>query len=723
MNMAVYEVEGPDGGIYEVEAPEGASDEQILAAFDQPQEDMSFGDKAAAFGQTAYNAFTLGAGDEIAAGLQTPIYAMRGVENPYEFALNNRRQTLSDFQEQEPGAALGANLVGGVGAGVAGGALLPKGLQAYAAANPGKAALGIGAASGGVYGFNSGEGGVGERGSQAAQMGAIGGIAGPVGARAAQGVAGLGQYGGRLAQKALSRFSKPQVAQTAAREIAESVPESIPSVEGQTKALSKIEKALRQDFGDRYDEVLDAYQRGDVSLAELYGPKTRTLAKGAAQYTGGQAPAERFFTKELLEAPERALKSIDETIGSGANYYAQVDDILEAGRGKAKPLYNEAFKANKSVQSNDINNILSTPEGKKALKRVAVNFQNEGKFMGLPDAELKQVAREMAAVDKMADVDGPISAGLSMRTLDQVKKAIDNEYSKATNKLASSFDKDRANALRTLSSRLRSALDDADVTAKAGPKALKLEGGLYAQARKEAGDYLQLTDAMEAGKGFMSKDPELLAKEFTKLSDAEKTAFRSGVGKQIRDTIENTNEGANFYNRVFGSKQKQDRLAKILNPSQFKKLQSDLKAEDRLFKLRNEVLSGSPTTSKAVAAAEIAGMGADAASMANGGLVNIPKEATYGFWKKMRDGINDKTARQISEIIYEKSPEKKLQIIQSLGKRLPKEEAEIAKRVYFEAAEQFDPYRFTGAFAAGSLTNGPQEPTLTVPLTQDGLTE
>lgn len=619
-------------------------------------EQMSFGDKAEAFGQTAYNAFTLGAGDEIAAALQTPIYAMRGVENPYEFALERRRQTLSDFQEQEPGAALGANLIGGIGAGVASGALLPKGFKAYAAANPGKAALGAGAASGGVYGFSSGQGGVEERGSQAAQMGAVGGVLGPIGASALKGVAGLTKPVGRLTQKALNRFQKPQATQTAAREIAESVPESVPSVEGQSAALSKIEKALRQDFGDRYDEVLDAYQKGDVSLAELYGPKTRTLAKGAAQYTGGQAPAERFFTRELLEAPERALKSVDENIGSGSNYFAQVEDILEAGRGKASKLYEEAYEG--VVENADI---LQTDEITKALDKAYKQYPSE----------LKNVAPN------------------SIKALDYAKRVLDDDIGKAMRSGEGNFARSRVEIVN----QLKQAMDEASPS--------------YAKARAASGDYLSLTKAMDRGKGFMKTDPEILGKEFAKLSNAEKTAFKSGVGKQIRDLIENTNEGANFYNRVFGSTQKQERLAKILNPKQFKQLQSDLKAEDRLFKLRNDVLGNSATTSKAIAAGEIASVATDMANLANGSVINMPKAGFVAALRKMTDGINDKTARQISEIVYEKSPEKKLQIIQSLGKSLTKDEADIAKRVYFEAAEQFDPYRFTGAFSAGALTNGP----------------
>lgn len=122
---------------------------------------------------------TLGFGDELAAGLFTPIemgmQAYRGdpvsVGGAYNAALDKTRGNLRDARENNPKAAMAGELAG-------------------AAMIPGMATGGTlktiaqGAGTGAAYGFGSGEGGVDERLSSAA----IGGSVGLAGAAAVRGI-------------------------------------------------------------------------------------------------------------------------------------------------------------------------------------------------------------------------------------------------------------------------------------------------------------------------------------------------------------------------------------------------------------------------------------------------------------------------------------------------------------------------------------------------------
>jgi len=437
------------------------------------------------------------------------------------------------------------------------------------------------------------------------------------------------------------------------------------------EALNKVKEKLKLDFPDTWKNILEEWKVSDKALVDIYSQQMTTLAKGSAQYPSGQSEAVKYFNKKILDAPENIKKAISKNVSSVENYYKTADDLLEAGRVKAYPLYKKAFSANKSMSSNEINNILTTPEGKKALKDAANIMQNDRSLMGLPDAELKQITRDLAAIGKMEDVKGAIASGLNLRTLDYVKKSMDTKirklYREGENHLASIVTAQKNSLIKEM--------DKLDVTRA------------YSRARAEAGDYLSVQSAMDKGRGFTKlDDPEIIKKTLLKMTNKEKEAFKIGVGKSIRDVIDKNIEGRNPYNKIMGSKTQKARLATILSPDEFKGLEKSLKIEDRMFKMKNEVLGGSPTTSKALAAADFAGDSASvAASVASGDLTGASVSGIRTVIRKLFDGMNDKTAGQVAKIIYEKNPEKKLLMLEGVSRSpvLTKSEKALVKQAYF----------------------------------------
>lgn len=687
---------------------------------DQP---MGFGEAVRGFSRSIGQGALFGMGDELEAAIKAPILAMRsremGLPEAYDYALNKERQKLAEYADEHPVLNFAGNVTGAVGTGIAGARALPaaareirdfagkSGLHALAAAS------GLGAASGGVYGFGVGEGGAEERIEGAKSGGIAGGFAGPAGLVVGKAARPVIERAGPLTKKVLNKLSKKKTASQPATvaDIAEGVEQQLapdPQFDESAAAFAKVRNKLQEDFPDNLDAALQAYKDGPEALIELYGNKTRSLAKGAAQYPSGKASADRYFDQRTGEAVEGMKKAVSQNISPVENYFATADDVLERGRERVKPLYKEAFKANPSMSSPRLDRILNTPEAKEALATVSRYYQDQMKLLAKPDPELTEIARELARMGKMDPVKGGVASGIKMEALDAVKKELDAKVrgAKRAMDMGDSSAVEKFRAFEAVRSNLVDEIDNLDVTKKAGPNSERPKGGLYKQARAGAGDYIRVEQAMDEGRNFHKLDPELIGKRMDELAESEKEAFKIGVGKRIRDIIDDKNEGANPFNAVFGKGRQKQRLEKILGPDEYRSLEKSLRAEDRIFKMRNEILGGSPTMGKAVAAAEIAAGGADAlATMASGGIQAVPRQAAVGFIRKMFDGLSDKTAGKVSDILYERDPVKKLMILEKLNSKaagLTVREQAIVKRAYFATESILKNAKQIGSGAAGA---------------------
>ena len=613
---------------------------------------------------------TFGFSDELAGAMgaiPTALATGQSIPEAYTNVRDFERAQLERIQQESPYLSMAGEIAGSIPTGL--GALnMARGaapqLAEKAAEYAGKniatrlgTAAGLGAVSGGVYG--AGTGGTEEtpRLEGAVTGGALGSLGGLVGASAGVAAPKLGRG---LAERAKRLFGKQeQAAPKGVRELQEiGGREAVDELPVQSSAYSKIEKAIRDDFGADADSVLQALKNNEISIADLAGqgtPQLKGLAKGAAQYPSGQAGAERYFNQRIADAPEVLRESIGKNISSDTAYYATADAIAEAGRNKAAPLYEKAYAAKISNTG-----VLTMPEVESALEKAYKTFPSE---------------LQNAAPD-------------SIKALDYAKRVLDDDINKAMRAGEGNLSRSRTQ----VKNRLVAAMDEASPD--------------YAKARKEAGDYLSLTRAMDEGKSFMKADPELLSKEFKKLSDQEKVAFRSGVAKALRDQIESGVETANSYNRIFGRERQQKRLQSILSPEQYKNLSQDMKATDRLFYLRNEVIGGAPTASKQVARGMIEA-GGFATDVVSGGWTAAPRQAVLSGVKRMFDGLNDKTAKEVAAILYEDRPAEKLKIINNLsGKRyLNDAEREQVKRAFFEAEEALKTLRTEGAVTGGAAAN------------------
>ena len=610
------------------------------------------------FAEGAVDMGTFGFGDEIVSKLAS---MASGV--PYEDIKAQANLQKEETQTQHPYAYGSGQLAGAIGTPVlAAPKVVAKGLANVASKGftPSLAASsGLGAVSGGIYGAGSGEGSLQERLPDAQTGFLYGGAGGAIGSGVARVAAPV--VGG-LAKRAMKLFPKkklPQVQtaltpQQTASQLAQTQ-QSLPPVKESAKAASVVLKQLKKDFGEELDTLIDAYKKGDMSLAEFYGKRTSSLAQGAAVYPSGRAIAEKSLGEKTGGSYDRVLSAIRKNISGVDSYYTNADDLINVGRAKAAPLYEKAYE-----QSIDNTDVLMIPEIQSALKQAYKKYPSE-----LAGAEPN-----------------------SIKALDYAKRVLDDQVGKAQRAGEINFARSRT----IITKNLLNAMDEASPA--------------YKQARSKAGDYLSVNNAMEQGRKALRDDSEIIEKTLKGLGDQEKQAYKIGLGKAVRDEIGKVSEGANPYKRILGSPEKRAKIQKVLSPKEYIDFEQSLRAEDDLFNFRNKVLGGSPTADKLEAQKLIEAGAIDS-------LSGVPKrtftEALTTFKTKLLDGMNDNTAAKVSEILYETDPVKKLQIIKDLkgNKALTQPEKELVKRAYALISPRYDALRPSqaGALAGGEITS------------------
>lgn len=484
----------------------------------------------------------------------------------------------------------------------------------------------------------------------------------------------------------------------AGRAVASKVAPEYASQLEQNVAMGKVVKRFNADFTDpvQRQAALDAYLKNpDVGLAESAGKNTKNLALGAAQYPSGEAGAQDYFQARTSTAPGRIAKTFADQVSSNQDYFGTLDGITEKGRKAASPLYKTAYEANASVDSPEIDKVLSAPAGKQALGVARWKMLNDLAAMkGVSDEEAGRHAQEAIKMEQMysapenqysrPDVNAPAppTPRLNLRSLDYVKRALDDQIGAA--KIAGERDNERI--ITGLKNNLLDALDSADQT------------GAYARARAVSGDYIRNSQAMDDGRNFMKPgtagQPEQIAANFAKLGPTEQEAYKAGMVRAVKEAMDKPSaDQPNFYTKVFGSPDLQNRIKAVLNPSEFEVLSKNMKAEADLYKFKNETLGNSRTAIKQISADEFNSGGQEIMKdLATGGSITRTATKAATQWiGSMFDGLSNKTAGQVAKILYETDPTKKLEIMKSIQNSpgLGAPEKQEAVKAYFSVSGLF----------------------------------
>lgn len=342
---------------------------------------------------------------------------------------------------------------------------------------------------------------------------------------------------------------------------------------------NKYLATLLKNQGVGADEISQNGIVGKGQLgAEALGPNgVATLAAlGRRSGTTGEALANALTTRSL-GAPSRMMD--DFTSAAGIDPRAaqgNFDNVLEAGQKRAQPLYEQANKANQNISSPAIDRILETPAGRKAMSQASSMMQNDQSLMGVRDPDLLEQAREGGTEIPWK---GGVASGLKLRSLDYVKRALDDQISGAFR----GGNKAEGGILVGLKNKLVGALDDADITARAGPNSTKPEGGLYAQARAAAGDYLGAKQAYEDGQAHIlstTVTPDDVAKYVAKLSPTATEAYKGGIANRVLVQAQN----GRLSPRILSTPAVQDKLSTVLGADKADQFIQSVQSEASLAK-------------------------------------------------------------------------------------------------------------------------------------------
>lgn len=102
----------------------------------------------------------------------------------------------------------------------------------------------------------------------------------------------------------------------------------------------------------------------------------------------------------------------------------------------------------------------------------------------------------------------------------------------------------RSRAIHGLRNDLTKELDRLDVTARAGPKALKAEGGDYANARAAFKSVSEEIDAVGMGRKILKGDLDVTVSELAKMRPEVKDSLRAGLRQDISDMINRNTQSA-----------------------------------------------------------------------------------------------------------------------------------------------------------------------------------
>lgn len=243
-------------GEMDLSAPQEPAPANQSALMSLPDDDFSsFGQgalslarRAGSAARTGFQGLTFGLGDEIQAGLAAlPVSALSQLTNnplnpgeAYDKTLDIARSELGEMRDNYPIQSIGTEIAGGIvtggAASKAASAAAPEtasALARFAAANPVKAGAGVAAATGGLYGFNEGEGGFGERAGNAAESALL---SVPFGAGGGYVAGKLGNRGASVAANIADDIGDDVA--NAADNVATGAPMAAPS--GKTSALAQL---------------------------------------------------------------------------------------------------------------------------------------------------------------------------------------------------------------------------------------------------------------------------------------------------------------------------------------------------------------------------------------------------------------------------------------------------------------------------------------------------
>jgi len=397
-----------------------------------------------------------------------------------------------------------------------------------------------------------------------------------------------------------------------------------------TLGWRKIAEALERD---EYTSIDEAVKRLDElgpegSIADL-GENTRALAYSVYSKPGKGSGKVRDFVEDrhkgtFSDDPAGTLEG-----GQSGRIGDKLDELFPEGYAGKKnqkevnKLYDKAYSENQDLFSDELNDLVRTRSGKKALKEAVGLMSDDMERVGKPDPKLTAMWNE---VEGGATPGGQgISKGLKLKTWNYVKTALDEMVEHET-KHGTEGSVRRVDNIRK---RLVKELDN--LTA----------GDEYAGARGLSSDDFANRDAYAFGQKFMRQDVKLidLQNKLADMTEEQLHNYRIGAVKVAREKVtDNPRAGVDHAQALLDNRNLQKKLKIVFGDNKkFGEYMTLAKNEAEMSKLR-KTLGGSQTDKK-MASREDSGLDTNAILS---GVAKFKMQNYLGGAKDIYSGVKNK---------------------------------------------------------------------------------
>ena len=313
------------------------------------------------------------------------------------------------------------------------------------------------------------------------------------------------------------------------------------------------------------------------TVGDVLGPQGQALAK---QAIAAPAPESQAYAQQLQQRQAGAPQRITEAVNQGlapSPYTDEEQKLVATMKANAKPLYDKAYAAFPSIQSDQLSNVLNNPYGVAASKRAVKDMKADGVPIG--------------PVNPQGMVMNP-----SLQYFDYVKRALDDQVAGA----AATGNKNQARIIGGMRDRMVDEIDQKT----AGPNGVSP----YAEARKQFQSDHAVVDALHSGLDeFPKMTPHDVEAAMTNMDFSSKDAFRSGVAEGLFREIGKTPGKVNTGYKLIGTPDMQAKLGALFdNPKDAADFIGTLQREAQMYD-HTKVMTTSAKKGPATAVAPSAG--------------------------------------------------------------------------------------------------------------------
>lgn len=560
---------------------------------------------------TLVNGATFGLADEVGgagAGVGGTIKALLTGEDPkagyldaYNRSVERNRAGRTAFAEENPGAALGTELLGGaasLGGVVKTIAKAPTLLSAVGRS------MGFGGVAGGVAGAGNAEGGLENRGEGALAGAMIGGAIG--GAIPAVGY-GVGR-GLQFGRNVLGMQNPQRQAQTLVSRAMER--DSLPNPLQNPADLPGKPATLMEAGGQNVKRLAD-----QVNVQG--GP-------------GGQRMAQ-FLEGRQAEQPTRIADDIRNSLSKSVDTYGTEAALRAERSALGNPAYERAW-AYPGNTSDRLSRFAQEPIVQQGMNR------------GVKLARLESLANDTPFDPNAYAITGFNAAGdpvigkvPTWRTWQAAKEGLDAML-------------ERDSFGRVLPTKDNMAIQNVQRSLLKELDALNPE---YKAAREAWAGPTEQMQALNQGDNFMRLDPEQIAQNMSRMSGDAKEAYRMAAARALQDKMDSVKGQGDITRRIFNDTRTKNQIKTVFGDKAYANFERAMNAERAMADTRQFVSGNSRTAQRLMDKEDLA------ADMANDFLTGGKNNVLYGMARRginRSRGINDATGDEIAKILTEATP-------------------------------------------------------------------